>query len=371
MNELQLALIGLGVLAVAGVWAYNLWQARQHRKAVEKGFVQTHDDVLMKDAPPARVAEAAAPPRREPTVAADEAETYAVVTPTADAPAVEARSVPPVPAEWADEIADYTLRIEFVEAVAAPELWALQAPWAEQLQKTVTWAGFDERSDAWRRLDAHDAGRYTHVAVSLQLADRRGAASEATLGSFLDGAHKLAQRYSGLIELPERQALVKHALALDEFCAGVDIQLGIHVIDAAAGAFVGTKLRGLAEAAGLRLRDDGLFHAVGDDGETLFALGNAGPEMFTVEGLRTLATPGVTLTLDVPRAVDGQAVFDRMLATARQLAHGLGGLLVDAQRRPFDDVMIGGIRAKIGELQQTMAANRIAPGSPRALRLFS
>jgi FtsZ-interacting cell division protein ZipA len=68
---------------------------------------------------------------------------------------------------------------------------------------------------------------------------------------------------------------------------------------------------------------------------------------------------------------DGVAAFDRMLATARQLAATLGGELVDAQRVPLSVAMIDAIRARTSELQQTMRDGGIAPGGIRALRLFS
>jgi FtsZ-interacting cell division protein ZipA len=73
----------------------------------------------------------------------------------------------------------------------------------------------------------------------------------------------------------------------------------------------------------------------------------------------------------VPRVTDGVLAFDRMLATARQLATALGGVLVDAQRAPLADAMIAAIRAKTVELQQRMRDGGIVPGSTRALRLFS
>lgn len=367
MNEFQVALVAAGILFVAAVWAYNLWQERQHKKLAENIFKGGQPDVLLKgqggEEPAGRVEPAAgsgAMERVEPAVAP--------IEPAADeAPADEA---PAPPTAWADDIADCTLRIEFVEAVSAPALWAVQAAWAAQLTKPLAWLGYgDDRQ--WHRLTAHDAGRYAHVAAALQLADRQGAVSDGELATFLEGVHRLAQQFSGLVELPARDETLAHARALDEFCAGVDVQLGVNVVDAAGGMFPGTKLRGLAEAAGLVLREDGRYHAGDDAGADLFTLANLGAELFEAESLKTLATPGITFALDVPRVADGEAVFDRMVAAARQMAEALGGTLVDGQRHPLSDPIVAGIRAKIGEIQQQMAKHQIEPGSPRALRLFS
>jgi FtsZ-interacting cell division protein ZipA len=82
-------------------------------------------------------------------------------------------------------------------------------------------------------------------------------------------------------------------------------------------------------------------------GGELFSVANLGAERFDAETLKSLATNGLTLSLDVPRVADG-AAFDRMLGTARQLAAALGGVLVDAQRAALADAMIAAIRAKTG-----------------------
>lgn len=352
MNELQIALIALGAAAVAGVWVYNKWQERNHRKLAERVFRGQQPDVLLGGEGTA----AADDERREPVMA----------------PAAEAKAGPPAPpAEWVDDLADCAIRIEFVEPVPAPGLWAAQSSWAVHLTKTLSWLGFDGPGNQWRKLGAHDAGRYAVVCAVLQLADRQGAVSDNELSVFLDGVRQLAQQFSGLAEAPPRDQVLIHARALDEFCAGVDVQLGVNIIDAGDDVFVGTKLRGLAEAAGLALADDGLFHAVDDKGIDLFTLGNLGLELFEVESIKSLATRGVTLSLDVPRVADGAAVFDRLVAVAGQLADGLGGDLVDGQGNPLSEAMLAGIRAKIGELQQKMAAHQIPAGSARAQRLFS
>jgi FtsZ-interacting cell division protein ZipA len=103
----------------------------------------------------------------------------------------------------------------------------------------------------------------------------------------------------------------------------------------------------------------------------LFTVANLGAERLEAESIKSLATHGLTLSMDVPRVSDGAVAFDRMLAVARQLAAALGGVLVDAQRAPLSDAMIDAIRAKTAELQQRMRDGGIAPGSTRALRLFS
>jgi len=376
ISELQIALIGAGAAGVALVWGYNVWQDRQHRKAADRIFKGGQDDALLAaDAGP----QSDAGERLEPSIssATDEADAASDTVATgADSGATvqaepDAAAVPAWPADCADEIVDCVLRLTTAEPIPAPAVQAMQAVWAGELSKPLHWLAQGEGDEPWRRIEADDSGRYRNWAVALQLVDRRGPVSDGELARFFDGVQSLAQQAAAALQLPSRGELVMRAAALDQFCAGVDIQFVLHVVDATGGAFAGTKLRGVAEAAGLVLEGDGVFRARDADGGELFTVANLGTERLEADSIKSLATHGLTLSLDVPRAADGTLAFDRMLATARQLAAALGGVLVDAQRAPLADAMIDAIRAKTGELQARMNEAGIAPGSTRALRLFS
>ena len=375
ISELQIVLIGAGAVAVAMVWGYNVWQERKHRKSAENIFTDGPGDALLGSedrGPGMQDAERQEPHFSDAAGDFDE--------PPADANAAEPASperepLPELPVECADSVADCVLRFATAEPIPAPAVWAMQNAWAAELSKPVHWLAkriADGDADgAWQQVDDHDAGRYREWAVALQLADRRGAVSDGELARFFDGVQQLAQQAAATLELPSRGEIVIRAGKLDEFCAAVDIQFVLHVVEATGGVFAGTKLRGVAEAAGLVLEADGVFRARNAGGGELFTVANLGAERLDADSIKSLATHGLTLSLDVPRVTDGELAFDRMLATARQLAVALGGVLVDAQRAPLADAMIDAIRARTAELQRRMRDGGIAPGSIRALRLFS
>jgi hypothetical protein len=388
ISELQIALFGTGATAVALVWGYNAWQDRKHRKIAGKIFKGGHVDALL-DGRPAAAPVAPAAVRLEPGewqephfagAASDlpeaAAEDVIAATPApTDLPEAEQEPETPqaLPVEYADTVVDCVLRLVAADPVPAPAVWAMQNAWAGGLTKPVHWLAQSETDGVWRQVDVHDTGRYREWAAALQLADRRGPVSDGELARFFDGVQQVAKQAAAALELPSRGETVMRAAHLDEFCASVDIQFVLHVVEASGGVFAGTKLRGVAEAAGLALEADGVFRARDSDGDgdELFSVANLGTERLDADSIKSLATHGLTLSLDVPRVADGALAFDRMLATARQLATTLGGLLVDAQRAPLSDAMIAAIRARTAELQQRMRDGRIAPGSTRALRLFS
>jgi len=385
ISELQLALIGAGVAAVALVWGYNLWQDRQHRKMADRIFKGGQTDALLPEDKEAGTTPAVAylpaeeQERQEPHFGDQSGEAdLAGTDASAAAAGAEAEGSRPLPAaavDCADPVADCVLHLVAADPVPAPAVWAMQEAWAGELSRPVHWFArrpADGAVDAaWQPVDGHSTGRYFEWAVAIQLADRRGAISDNELARFVDGVQQLANQTSAALELPSRGETVVRAAKLDEFCAGVDIQFVLHVVEASGGVFAGTKLRGVAEAAGLALEADGVFRARDDEGGELFTVANLGAERLEADSIKSLATHGLTLSLDVPRVTDGTLAFDRMLATARQLSAALGGVLVDAQRAPLADAMIDAIRARTAELQQRMREAGIVPGSVRALRLFS
>lgn len=382
MSELQLALIGFGALLVAAVWGYNLWQEKRQRRQVEAALPPARPDVLMAgrgaDDAEARREPGIAPstvPREptfgEPASPAGEGEGEPAAPAAAgDAPAGP-RAVPPPPAEWADGGADCLLRIEFVDPVAVAELWAEQAGWAHKLDKPLQWLGYGE-DGRWRTLHTDESGAVLQVAAALQLADRRGALREATLAVFRDGMHRLARRFGGLVELPEPGPVLAAAQELDAFCAGVDMQLSLHVIPrpGSIAEMVGARLAPALAACGLK-REGERHVAVDAEGAEVFALVCRTAGGAVAERPETQALADLSFSIDVPRVADGPAAFERMLACARQCADALGGQLSDAQRKPLADAASAAIRARIGELQAGMARQGIPAGGVRALRLFS
>jgi hypothetical protein len=395
MNELQLALLAAGVVAVLAVWIYNALQERKHRKLAEAIFKGGQDDVLLRNA---RTEEpAVATPvtgdmsmRREPVLDADEhhddLSTLAPEAPFAedDTAAVLDRSnelVQESPAKaarpsddllpWADPLADCLIGFELDSPVLASGLFAAQGNLRGEVTKPVRWLARHDASSPWTAVDSLSSERYAHWMVSLQLVDRRGAVSDAELGRFFDSIQQIGMHLGKQITVPGRSEMLMRAEELDRFCASVDVQFALSVVNAQGATFAGTKLRGVCQAAGLVLEDDGLYHYRNAAGESEFALGNAGNEPFDQAGMSSLATHGVSLFIDVPRVSDGTASFNRMVLVARQLAQGLGGTLVDANRAPLAEQMIATIRNKIGEFQLVLAKAGIDAGSPRALRLFS
>ena len=374
ISELQLSLIVLGVLAVVGVFGYNKWQERKYRRGAEKAFEGERADVLLEPgAPPpqpvpGRGGDGDGGERIEPTV--PEAPPAAAAAPQ---PIVEEPELPvPEPgAPLVHAAVDHVLRFEAAEPITAFQLWEAAREVFGGVLKPVRWLGWDERKQTWQLLQGHSAMGARHWRVALQLADRHGAVTAPEVETFLHGVQHLADRFLAVSDFPDRAQIAERAEELDRFGAGVDVQIGIHLVANDPAGFPGTKLRGIAEAAGMVLEDDGMFHARDDAGQDLYTMSNLEPALFVADAMNGLATHGLTLSLDVPRVTNGGAAFGGMVTAARQLAAGLNGTLVDDNRAPLAQKSLEVIRAKIVEFQDQMSQRGIAAGSATAQRLFS
>lgn len=381
MSDLQLSLLGIGLVVIAGVVAYNWWQERSYRRLAQQRFHSQQDDVLFRttlaDMPPVEN-------RIEPTVSAPAAREIAPEAKEAEAeapasvpePAYRAITSPAggergpkLPAE-VDEAICYVARLELAEAATADAVRAALASSAD-FEKPARWFG---RAASGEWLDAMMAAGQAEFSVlvgALQLADRAGPLSQEALNGFCDLAQEVAAQLMAVAQLPERQPFLEQAQALDEFCADVDVLVGVNVVATGQDTFPGTKLRALAEAGGLRLAPDGTFHYRDDRGVTLYSLTNHESAPFEAETIRHFSTHGVTLLFDVPKVAGGVRAFDQMILFAHQLADSLRGTLVDDNLRVLSDDGVAKIKQQLGAIYAKMDARGIPAGSQRALRLFS
>lgn len=394
MSELQISLLTIGSLVVAGVYGFNRFQEWKYRRRAAQAFPSGHKDVLLQENEPdlrPEMSEAKnfrGESRIEPVVSALTEELVEESMLDSEMPevAAEVGMVPAAteedskaitaypdakPAAPLDETIDYVVQLHPGEAVAAAAL-------AETLQrlsgftgKRARWLGVNPLTGDWEEVGQDGAAEYHNLAATLQLADRSGPVSEHDLLAFCGQIQAVADELVAITEFPDRQPALANATTLDQFGADVDVLIGVNVITQDGDAFAATKVRALAESAGMKLQPDGAFHFFNDDGADLFSLGNLDPTPFSPENIRQLATHGITFLFDVPKVADGMRVFNQMLLVAKQMASSLGGQVVDDNRRVLTDAGIAKIKQQLADIYARMDAQQIRGGSVRALRLFS
>ncbi|HOI52115.1 MAG TPA: cell division protein ZipA C-terminal FtsZ-binding domain-containing protein [Azonexus sp.] len=434
MTELQLGMIGLSATVVVGVYAYNKWQEYRHRKVAEAMLKPGHDDVLLNggarparrekqperspEKPVERVEPACAapvadavrhemPPQNDPEPVVSVAELPDEAPVPVFMPLEEETDLPPVfadepveepvprrpvidsvpasppvertpaeipqvalPPELLDPRIELIVAMELVEPVSSRQILVSQRDVLRRLGKPVHWVGFDESRRKWLPLHSDEDIPVRRLRIGLPLVNRLGPVAEGDLALFNTAMQALADELMAVADLPSSRPL-DQAAEIDRFCAAVDLEIGLNLVSRGI-PFPGTKIRALAEAAGMTLGVDGLFTRYDDAGRPQFSLQNYENTLFSGDSLRTLTTHGITFLLDVPRVEHGEAVFVQMVAQAQRFAEVLQGTLVDDNRNPLGESQLDHIRREfIGKPQATMRSFGLPAGSPQALRLFS
>jgi FtsZ-interacting cell division protein ZipA len=389
MSDLQLGLIVIGILVVAGVYAFNRFQELQLRRRVESRFAQPPEDVLMRDTPatavrsdderiepslgmPAGDGDIAEPTARhpaepvsEPVPGPTEAHTHAAAATATAAAQMSGPDAPP-----SDFAIDYVCSIEAPQPIDA----ALLERFAKALNaigKPVSLYGWNADAADWITLPIAGGAVITRVQAALQLADRAGAVNRVQLSSMRDLALQLAEQTGGACRCADMDEAAKLAGDIDRFCSQVDISVGCNVVPRGATALSGTKIRGLLESAGFVLEPSGRYVLRAEDGRILLCAEDLEGGALTLERLRSGPVAGLTLTMDVPRVSGGSRVFERMLELARHLAHALDAAVVDDNRAELTDAGLKVIRQQLKSVHAAMEAQGIPAGGPLAVRLFS
>lgn len=391
MSDFQLGILALGAVVIGAVFGYNWFQERRYRQQTKTAFEREHPDVLL-DVPgrdgkgerlePALDDDMPNPldpaPHKE-SAGSTQADTlirYAQANPASEAPAdisemtemsedeldqsLSSIEQQLLIATLLDPMLDFIAEVRFEQPVTLPRLPSFA------IDKRVEMLGNNPDS-GWERARANRS--YSQLNIGVQMVDRRGPLNESELNAFCSQAQDFAEQHGSNASFPQRQTRLTAARELDQFCAGVDVMIGLNLL--AAAPFDGERLRALAESAGMQLEADGHFHYLSDSGNVLFMLGNANGQPFSQDSLAHDDFSALTLLFDVPRVAGGISVFDRAVALARQLAGELDAQLIDDNQRPLTESGINTIRHQLQQLYSRMDDRGIAPGSVAALRLFA
>ncbi|WP_111412974.1 cell division protein ZipA [Billgrantia lactosivorans] len=137
----------------------------------------------------------------------------------------------------------------------------------------------------------------------------------------------------------------------------------ISVLSRDAEGFSGEALLNLMLACGLRYSSDmGIFHRFeteDPDSELQFSMVNVlKPGTFPIEAMDEFRTPGITLLMPLPGALDTAAAFEAMVETAMVIVRNLGGELKDENRSVMTAQTVEFARQRVQEFERRNRLNR-------------
>lgn len=431
MSDLKVALIMLGALIIVAVVIYNWMQEKKLRKEVSSEFIVPQKDVLADDfyidtdayvekelssitskAKPSDAVLAVKPNsseaelRREAELAyshdteaklsvvdhivpIDSNKDWADLTPSADErvsviSTQETEAEPIVKASMHEQLKGLQVNLpevthQQIDLIAI--LYAtknISADDLEVLKTSIAGMGLSvllhglDNEDKWHLMNESVLKTsFKQVACSLQLADRGGPVAKKLLNKFQFAVEDAGLNLNAHVEWQGSGDVLQRAIDLDQFSIEVDQLISVHLTQTDTPIH-GTKFKGLAEASGLSLMEDGKFYYLNNGKqEPLFALIDSNHQAFTAENLRTNVLKSVTFQLEIPKVANCEQVFNQMISTAQKMASSLNGRLVDDNQKPLGDLQIEKIRQQLKVIHATMVARGIMPGSPASMRLFS
>lgn len=352
------------IVVVGGVWLFNLWQERNWRRRANDAFRQTHaSDALLGEIPPAPTV------RREPSFGPESVLSDVPVDSYTSSPIpVLTERSDPLKAGFLDAEVDYIVTLQLDSAPTADEL-RRAVEQSNALPRPAEWEGLHELS-GWEPLDSANAASYFSVRAGMQLVNRSGPIDQAMLTRFCDMMQYFCDRWSARIQYPDRPHALEQARKLDNFCASVDVVIGLNIVSNDGKPLSMTRVIQLANAAGLKANAPQGWLYSDEERRPLFGLVHIEGQPIDPARARHMTCFGLTFTLDVPRVPGGVAVFDRATALARHFAQQLNADLVDDHRNILTDSALDTIRQQLAVIYSNMELRGLIPGSPLVLRVF-
>ncbi len=380
MSELQISLLGIGIVVVLLIYVYGWWRQRGYRQKYQETFRREHADILY--ATPEKDArhnssqdsypESVQAQDLQPIVTQFQAVTPAVSSTSTvldeqkSADAVQMESGCALLGDTTDYIVEIKLdRPDGVEMLTS--LWIRRFDFGHDIMI----CGLTEGSNTWEKVMAESTSRYAAFKLALQLVKRSGAVSEPKLARFRDIVSSLSIKPADQVIVPEVGIAAARALKLDEFCITVDRIIGLNLLPDNRHPILGTEVAGVCEQYGFVLQADGAFHLLDKRGHTLCRLSSMDSILFQYHTLGQHGVSGVTLLLDVPLTEQPVQRFDQMVEVARKMAKQFEASIVDDHHKMLGEESFGLIREQISAIEIKMMHENIVPGSAQARRLFS
>jgi len=362
MSELQMSLLGIGIVVVLLIYIFSLLQQHRYSQTFRKTFKQDHADILYTPS------EQMPSPVADPVPATDiPAHTSAVPAPS---PKISHVAAVESGCALLSDATDYLAEMHLQQPAGIEVLAAL---WSRRFDfgHAVYVCGLNVNGNVWEKIVAENTATYAAFKLALQLVNRSGAVSEAKLIQFKEMVNIVGTEVQAELILPDVKLAVARAAKLDEFCVSVDRIVGLNLLPEDRQHIPGAEVAKICEQHGMRLQADGAFHLLDKRGNSLCSLGNIDNTPFQYHTVQQRGVSGLTLLLDVPLTEQAVQHFDQMAELAHEIGNQLNATLVDDHRKILSPESIALIRKQVAAIESKMLAAHVAPGGAQARRLFS
>lgn len=361
-NDFQIALAGIAIGIVILVLIYNWWQESKYKKRAQRAFQADHPDVLFGDRVEPSLGEVATPQKF------DDVEEGLLAPITSEPLVPKSASGQLVPAINGE--IDTVALVLSDAPVHADQFWPTIEQ-SRQVSRFILWEGLSDGQWLPITADIDDETGFREIRAGLQLASRSGPVDAATLVNFNEMMAAFAAGIGAVSQREDLKAASQRAQSVDALCADTDIEIAVNLIGKSGVTFATTKVRGLAESAGMIALDSGEYALCDEMGHQQFVLRNMNAD--EPAGIRHAGAylTGLSFVIDVPRTLQPEKTFERMMALVLRFADTLHADVVDDNRKVLTANGRTVIVNTIADIAAAMNARSVVPGSSTALRLYS
>lgn len=170
-----------------------------------------------------------------------------------------------------------------------------------------------------------------------------------------------AEREPDLFDEPPGSAEPSQAQVSPEEPAQADwdMVVAFTIMASEGNVFTGRAVKAALDDHDLHFGDMQIYHkqTAGSRKQILFSVANIlDPGTLLPDKFVSMTTPGLLIFARLPGPVNGLALFDDLLDTARGISEQLGAVLCDENRQPVSDEMLEASRTKILNYQMSVQA---------------
>lgn len=352
MTNLQLGIIVVGLLAIAGVLAFSWWQEKRIQQRINQQFPVNEYDPLLGSSQ-------SETGRNDPSLVWDtDSDASNVGMPRSSV-------VQQHDEEGVDPMCETVFDINFFTPVSGTQLIQHIQQFKFAGNKPIRY--FAETSDGYHRARLRAAELYSSMQMAVQLANRSGSLRSEEWDQAFMHADQFAHDFDATIESGDKNQVLMQATQVDQLCNESEAQVGVKLV------LDGTQpVKAILEIAQrLGYVEHGLGYVrLHESGKPLFLMLLGGELSSEV---RSAGVDFIELLIDVPNSYQIEKPFAHLVEQAHALAKALNAHVVDDEGKPLrrDNAVIPVVDQQLLEVYNDLEEKGLKAGSERAARLFS
>ena len=362
MSELQITLLVIAGVVLAGLYLAGKWQERRLLRRLSEELGGDVGDALLDDAvrtgtQPALHPAGAGRGRIEPRLSSEAPDPSGQAPDRVDSPQ-QGTTGTARRSDWIeDPMLDCVLELRCARPVDGVSFIDAAMPLAgSQWPMPVWFVAWDARAQQWVHPDRF--GYYTDALAAIQLANRRRVLSEEQIELFVAAVRQAAAALDADCDPPDVVRMAATALELDRLCARLDVRIGL-TLESTSGPWTEARVEAAAAQVGLDSTGPLRWAPPHENGPT--------PLSVSMQGQ---VSERIFLELDVPTTLPGGGAVRQLFSLGDQLGVLLKARLVDDNGHPIDAQSVAAIESQLAKLYEDMRGAGIDPGGERARRLY-